>query len=64
LTSKFRAGNLCTDLHQLIPPCADNDWVLRIRAESYARNPLGMTLVSDGEFAVAESIPELDSPVA
>ena len=50
-------------LDKLVPPSADNDRILRIRAEPYARNPLGMTLVGDGKFAVSQSVPEFDCAV-
>jgi hypothetical protein len=53
-----------THLDHLIPASRDNDGVLRVRAESHARDPFGVALVSDGVLAVSESVPELDCPVA
>ena len=50
-------------LDQFVPPSAHNDRVLRIRAEPHARHPLRMTLVGNGEFAVAQSVPELDGTI-
>ena len=50
-------------LDKLVPSSADNNRILRIRAEAYARNPLGMTLVGDGKLAVSQSVPELDCAV-
>lgn len=57
------AGEL-PNLDQLVPTRADNDRVLRVWAESDAGNPLRVTLLSDGELAVAESVPELDGSVS
>lgn len=51
-------------LNKLVPTTADNDRVLWVRAESNARNPVGVSLLGDGEFAVSESVPELDGAVA
>jgi len=57
------AGEL-PDLDQLVPTRANNDWVLRVWAESDTRNPLRVTLLSDGEFAVSKGVPEFDGTVA
>jgi hypothetical protein len=51
-------------LHKLVPTGADNDRVLGVRAESNARDPVGVSLLSDGELAVSESVPQLDGSVA
>lgn len=51
-------------LYQLIPTRTNNYRILGIRAESYARNPVGVSLLGDGELAIAESVPELDRSVA
>ncbi len=59
--SQLRKYN--TYLDELIPSSTDNDWVLRVRAEANARHPLGVTLVSDGELAVSQSVPQLDRAV-
>jgi len=57
-------GREFPNLDQLIPTRADNDRVLRIWAESDTRNPFRVTLLSDGELAVSESVPELDGAVS
>jgi len=57
------AGKL-PNLDQFVPTGGDDDWVLRIWAESDTRNPLRVTLLGDGEFAVSQCVPELDSLVA
>jgi hypothetical protein len=48
---------LLTYLDDLIPASADNDGVLGVGAESHARNPLSVSLVGDGVFAVSERVP-------
>jgi len=52
------------DLNELIPAGADDNWVLWVRAESNARNPVGVSLLVDGKLAVSESVPQLDGSVA
>jgi hypothetical protein len=52
------------DLNKLIPSTADNNRVLGVRAESHARNPVLVSLVSDSELAVTKSVPELNCSVA
>ena len=54
----------CAHLNKFVPTTADNDWVLRVWAEAHTRYPLRMALVSDGVFAVAEGVPQLDGTVA
>jgi len=51
-------------LDKLVPSGADNDRVLRVRAESYARDPIGVSLIGDSELAVTKSVPELDGAIA
>lgn len=51
-------------LDKLVPSTADDDGILWVRAESNARNPVGVSLLGDGELAVAEGVPELDGAVA
>jgi len=51
-------------LDKLVPSRADNNRVLRIRAESHARNPVLVSLLGDGELAVTKSVPEFDCPIA
>jgi hypothetical protein len=51
-------------LHKFVPTGADNDRVLGVRAESNARDPVAVSLLSDGELAVSESVPQLDGSVA
>jgi hypothetical protein len=51
-------------LYELIPSRANNDWVLWVRAESHARDPIGVSLLSDSEFAVTKSVPQLDCSIA
>lgn len=55
---------ISTYLDKLVPTAGNNDGVLGVGAEANARNPLGVTLVSDGVLAVTESVPELDGAVA
>jgi hypothetical protein len=52
-----------TYLDNLVPSGANDDGVLRIRAESHTRNPFSVALVGNGILAVAESVPELDSAI-
>jgi len=52
------------DLDKLVPSRADNNWVLRVWAESYARDPIGVSLLGDSELAITKSVPELDGSVA
>jgi hypothetical protein len=56
--------NKIAHLNKLVPSAADNDRVLGVRAESYARNPVRVALLGDGELAVTESVPELDCSIA
>lgn len=53
-----------TDLDELVPTAGDDDWVLWVRAEANAGNPLGVALLGDGELAVTKGVPELDGAVA
>jgi len=57
------AGRELPDLNQLVPTSRHNDGVLGVRAESHARDPLGVSLVGDGEFAVTQGVPQLDGPI-
>jgi len=58
------AGRELPNLDKLVPSAADNDWVLGVGAESHAGNPFGVSLVGNGEFAVAEGVPQLDSTIS
>jgi len=51
------------DLNQFIPSSRDNHGVLRVWRETDAGNPVGMSLVSDGELAVTKGVPELNGTV-
>lgn len=51
-------------LDQLVPSRADDDRILGVRAETNARNPIGVSFLSDSELAVTESVPELDGTIA
>lgn len=51
-------------LNKLVPSRADNNWVLRVWAEAYARDPVGVSLLGDSELAVSKGVPELDGSVA
>lgn len=62
-TSRLRKIQIVAYLDELVPAGGDNDGVLGVGAEAHARNPLGVALVSDGEFAVAEGVPQLDGAV-
>jgi hypothetical protein len=53
-----------TYLDNLVPTCANDNRVLRIRAESNARNPLSVALVGDSVLAIPKGVPELDSTIA
>jgi hypothetical protein len=52
-----------TYLDELVPASGDDDGVLGVGREAYARHPLGVALVSDGVLAVAEGVPKLDCSV-
>ena len=56
-------GSWSPYLDKLVPRAGNNDRVARVGAEAHARNPLRVTLVGDGVFAVAEGVPELDCAV-
>jgi len=58
------AGRELPDLNKLVPSTADNDRILRVWAESYTRNPVGVALLGDSELAVTKSVPELDCSIA
>ena len=51
-------------LDKFVPSTADNDRILRVRAESYARDPVGVTLLGDSELTITKSVPELDCSIA
>lgn len=53
-----------THLDKLVPASRDNHRVLGVGREAHARNPLGVALISNGELAVAQGIPQLNRPVA
>ena len=61
---KFGTRSKTSYLNKLVPSRADNNWVLRVWAESYARDPIGVSLFGDSELAVTKSVPELDGAVA
>jgi hypothetical protein len=66
-TSASRRGRKAASgsyLDQLIPTRGYDHRVLRVRAESNARNPFSVALLSDGELAVAQGIPQLDCSVS
>jgi hypothetical protein len=50
-------------LDQLVPAAGHNHGVLGVGAESNARSPLSVALVSDCVLAVTESVPQLDGAV-
>ena len=54
---------ICTDLDELVPSGGDDDWVLWVWGETDAGDPVGVTLLGDGELAVTEGVPELDGAV-
>jgi len=58
------AGRKLPDLDQLVPTAADNDRILGVWAESHTRDPVAVSLLSDGKLAVTESVPELDGSIA
>jgi len=58
------AGSQFPNLDQLIPTCAHNDGILRVGGESDARDPIGMALIGDREFAVSQGVPQLDGSVS
>ena len=64
LVSVFFTDYIGTYLDQFVPSSAHNDRVLGIRAEADTGYPLGVTLVGDGELAVAQRVPQLDCTVS
>lgn len=54
----------CTDLDELVPTARNNDWVLWVWAEADAGDPLGVSLLGDGELAVTEGVPQLDGAIS
>jgi len=48
------------DLDELVPTARNNQGVLGRGGEANARNPLRVRLVSNGELALSESVPQLD----
>jgi len=58
------AGNEFPYLDQLVPTSGNDDWILWVGGEPHARDPLGVSLIGDGELAVTESVPELDGLVS
>lgn len=53
-----------THLDNLVPSSRDNDGVHGVRRESNARDPVGVTFISNVELAVSERVPELDGSVS
>jgi len=51
-------------LDELVPSSRNNHWVLWAWREADARDPLGVSLIGDGELAVTKSIPQLDGAIA
>ena len=51
-------------LYKFIPTAADNDRILGVRAESNARDPVTVSLLSDSKLAVTKSVPQLDGSVS
>ena len=52
-----------TNLDEFVPSSGDDDRIGRVGAETNTGHPLGVTLVSNGELAVTESIPEFDGAI-
>lgn len=52
------------DLDHPVPSGGDDDGVGGVGGEANAGNPLGVTLLGDGVFALSEGVPELDGLVA
>jgi hypothetical protein len=51
-------------LNKSVPSSRDDDRIGRIRRETYTTDPFAMSLFSDCEFTITESIPELDGFVS
>lgn len=51
-------------LDDLVPTSGNNDRVHRVGRESNARDPLGVTVLGDVEFAFTQGVPQLDSSVS
>jgi len=58
------ASSQIPDLHELIPASTDNNRVLGIRRESYARDPISVSLFRDCVLAITESVPQLYGSIA
>jgi hypothetical protein len=52
------------DLNNLVPSSRNDDWVGGVGGEANAGNPLGVSILGDGVFALSEGVPELDGLVA
>jgi len=52
------------DLDDLVPASGDNDGVGGVGREADAGDPLGVTILLDGELALTEGVPQLDGLVA
>jgi len=52
------------DLHGSVPAARDDDRVGDVRRESHARYPITVRILSDGVFALSESVPQLDGLVS
>jgi len=60
--AKLALGEL-PDLDDLVPASGDDDGVGGVRGEADAGDPLGVTILLDGELALTEGVPELDGLV-
>ena len=60
----FEKRNFVAYLDELVPTSRDDDGVLWVGAEPHTRDPLSVAFLGNGVLAVAESVPELDRPVA
>lgn len=47
------------DFDCLVPRSADNNWILSVLVELNARNPVGMGVLFNGEFAFSNGVPDL-----
>ena len=53
-----------TNLDNLVPSSGDDDRVERIRGESDARDPFGVTVLGDVELAFSKGVPKLDGSIS
>jgi hypothetical protein len=59
-----RHGVVVPDLDSLVPGGGNDDWVLGVMVELDSRDPVGVGVFLNSEFALSDGVPDLQSLVS